>query len=568
MKTNSIDIAAKLLATENITIIRAAVRTASFDITSRVLTIPQWKEMTPEQEQMLVGHEVGHAKYTTEEYVDVIKEDRKLMSYLNVIEDVRIEKLMKREYPGIRKVMAEGYRQLNDRDFFGVSKIPDLSVLNLIDRINLYFKAGYQCGVKFIPAEKVYVDACERTETVHEVIALAKEVYNYSKENIEQQIQERQKQKITEEGDDEKSSDFDEFEEYGDFEELDTEEGDGDSFKEKIKENSGTFGKPTVEQQKKSLEEELESKTEKTFNQKLEALADINTKYLYYSLEEDYKFDPLVGFKRILSETANVDNYIYEEDKVALEKYKIDSSRVVSYLTKEFEMRKSATLYKRAQTSKSGSLDMRKVWSYKLNDDLFKRITTVPHGKNHGMVFLLDWSGSMDLVLEDTMKQVISLAMFCHRVQIPYQVLAFSSHYDVSKNNRYLFSDLRKEFFSSDETLKINKVTNSISPFALLELFSHKMSNGEFNTMMRRFINPNKVGYTASGDYSTGGTPLNEALAYMVSYLPKFAKTNNVEKMSLITLTDGDGAILQSNLNNNFRAYTFECNDRIKTRHF
>jgi hypothetical protein len=74
---------------------------------------------------------------------------------------------------------------------------------------------------------------------------------------------------------------------------------------------------------------------------------------------------------------------------------------VVNYLVKEFEMRKSATLYKRAQTSKIGSLDMKKIWSYKLSDDLFKRVMTLPEGKNHGMIFLLDWSGSMDMVLED-----------------------------------------------------------------------------------------------------------------------------------------------------------------------
>lgn len=183
MKMNSVDLTAKLLANENITVVRSNVSTASFDIKSRVLTLPQWKDMSPEQEQMLVGHEVGHALYTTEEYSDSIKDQMSLMGYLNVIEDVRIEKLMKREYPGIRKVMAEGYRQLNEKDFFGISKIPDLSSLNLIDRINLYFKAGYQCGVRFTAEEKVLVDAVERTETVTQVIDLAKQVYDFSKKD-------------------------------------------------------------------------------------------------------------------------------------------------------------------------------------------------------------------------------------------------------------------------------------------------------------------------------------------------------------------------------------------------
>ena len=62
---NSKDLLARLLANENLNVIRANVSTASFDSMSRTLTLPQWKEMTPDVEEMLIGHEVGHALYTT-----------------------------------------------------------------------------------------------------------------------------------------------------------------------------------------------------------------------------------------------------------------------------------------------------------------------------------------------------------------------------------------------------------------------------------------------------------------------------------------------------------------------
>ena len=120
MKINAVDLSAKLLATENISVRRARTQTASFDVKSRVLTLPMWKEMSPVVEGMLVGHEVGHALYTTEDYFEPIRENPKMMGYLNILEDVRIEKLMKRKYPGIRKTMAEGYKELNEKDFFGV----------------------------------------------------------------------------------------------------------------------------------------------------------------------------------------------------------------------------------------------------------------------------------------------------------------------------------------------------------------------------------------------------------------------------------------------------------------
>ena len=116
MNMQASDLSARLLATENLSVVRARTRTASFDVKSRVLTLPLWKDMTPEIEDMLVGHEVGHALYTTDEYFEPIKVNHKIQSYLNVLEDVRIEKLIKRKYPGLRKRMNEGYKQLNDRD--------------------------------------------------------------------------------------------------------------------------------------------------------------------------------------------------------------------------------------------------------------------------------------------------------------------------------------------------------------------------------------------------------------------------------------------------------------------
>ena len=125
----------------------------------------------------------------------------------------------------------------------------------------------------------------------------------------------------------------------------------------------------------------------------------------------------------------------------------------------------------------SDLLDMRRVWSYKLNDDLFKRVTTLPQGKNHGMVFLLDWSGSMDGVIEDTLKQVINLAMFCNRIQIPYRVLAFTTQYHDRRDDSAALHDRYtklQEFNRAKYTKQEGKniLSNTRDHFTLLELFS------------------------------------------------------------------------------------------------
>lgn len=571
MSVNASELSAKLLSNENIAVIRARVRTASFDIKNRVLTLPQWKEMSPAVEGMLIGHEVGHALYTSDEYLDPLEENYKLKGYMNILEDVRIEKLIKRKYPGIRKTMNEGYKQLNEQDFFGVSKVQDFSALSLIDRINLYFKVGFQCGVKFTTDEKLFVARAEKTETVEDVISLARDVYDYAK----QEAIEKKKEQLAsnpedlEEIESELEDESDDFSEYEDSTDSDLEDDLERDVRNYQASRKPIDPKSIEEKLEEQAEQDIEAKTDKAFEQKLEELADDSTEYRYYTLDERSPIvNPVVGYKTILAETAEIENEMSASERDAVNKFKIDSGRVVNYLIKEFEMRKSATLYKRAQTSKIGSLDMSKVWSYTLNDDLFKRVTVVPKGKQHGMIMLVDWSGSMDGVLDDTVKQVINLAMFCQRAQIPYQVFAFTTQYNLFKGE-YDYGAWRakqQEFLSMDGVLG-----NSVNAnFALLEFFSSKMTTSEFNTMIRRVWNHWHLARVSSGNFGTGGTPLNESLGYMLTYIPKFMKANNVEKMSLITLTDGEGGSLCTSKGNYLqdRDYDMKNHKPVKINNF
>jgi hypothetical protein len=560
MQIQATDLSARLLATENLTVVRSNVPTASFDIKSRVLTLPMWKEMTPEIEDMLVGHEVGHALYTLDKYIEPIVENPKMGSYLNILEDVRIEKLIKRKYPGLRKRMNEGYKQLNDKDFFGISKVPSLDALNLIDKINLYFKAGFQCGVQFNADEKEFVNRAERTETVDEVIQLAHDVYAFSKEQAEQ----RKKQRMSSSaGGDDETSEEDE-EEVLPFDEMDLDEDDGYNVKGEEEDDVEESEKKATGKGagSESTEDELESVTERTFSKRLEELTDQMTEYRYHKIEPT-PYDVIVGYKQILKDldfdfqNVSIGSYYHnrvygskseeqytEAQNKSVQKFKADSTSSVNYLVKEFEMKKSAQLYKRAAISKIGTLDMRKVYAYQLQDDLFKRVTTLPQGKNHGMIMMVDWSGSMADVIEDTLKQVINLAMFCNKAQIPYRVFAFTSqyvdrNYEQIRDKRYAYqSALRDRFIrnSSDSVLDAGN-------FNLLELFSNRMTTSEFNTMVKKVLDPRVFWHRG---YDLGGTPLNEALLWAYNNIGEYMKNNRIEKMNFITLSDGAGGPLQA----------------------
>ena len=107
-------------------------------------------------------------------------------------------------------------------------------------------------------------------------------------------------------------------------------------------------------------------------------------------------------------------------------KYKKSAEKEVSYLVKEFECKKSADQYARSTTARTGVLDTSKLHTYKYNEDLFKKISVIPDGKNHGLIFILDWSGSMSNWILDTCKQMYNLIWFCKKVNIPFEVYAFT----------------------------------------------------------------------------------------------------------------------------------------------
>ena len=118
---------AKLLAKENIEVQYGNYHTAWFDIQSRVLGLPMLKDMGKDVHDLFVGHDVGHALFTPYEgwHDTPEKLEGCPRSYINVVEDARIEKLIRRAYPGLVGPMARGYKKLSDEEFFGDLSDPD-----------------------------------------------------------------------------------------------------------------------------------------------------------------------------------------------------------------------------------------------------------------------------------------------------------------------------------------------------------------------------------------------------------------------------------------------------------
>jgi len=539
---------ARLLATENLIIEHRPVETAMFNVKDRVLTLPMWEKASANVYDMLVGHEVGHALYTPDKWGDDYGIPQ---SYLNVCEDARIEKLMKRKFPGLARNFYAGYKELQDDDFFCIGE-RELDSYALIDRVNLYFKIGIHAGEVFSwkPEEKLLVDELANAETFEQVVDVARKILAYTEQQEQQQVVEAQVdlQQSTQGGGDSTPNGGDG---QGEGEQPQQVSGDGNQTQ-----SGADANQPEGEGQGSTSgggqHNKLESETDKAFteNQK-QLISDYpRANQLHYIELPDLKVEDIVVNNKKVQEDCNVcfneqtQKVFAEVDKQYLQ-FRSEAQREVNYLVKEFEMRKSADQYARASTAKTGILDTALLHTYKWNEDVFKKINVVPDGKNHGLIFILDWSGSMGGILQDTVKQLLNLAWFCKKVQIPFDIFAFTNDYWYHKSYDYATQTRTK-------SPRIQKPKSGqvklCDHFNLLNFVSSNGRNGkDLEAQLKNFWRlaageAGYCGYHLPPGYSLSGTPLHEAAISLTAVIPDFQKRNKVQKTNVIILTDGESS--------------------------
>jgi len=554
---------AKLLASENLIIEHRSIETACFDVHRRVLTLPIW-ETTEYVYNLLVGHEVGHALFTP----DIVFEGKVPKSYINVTEDARVEKLMKRKFPGLAKDFYIGYKQLNESDFFGINKL-EIEKLKLIDRINMHFKLGSVRMMPFLNDVEVSLrDAVGAAETFDEASAAALAIFKYEKEQ-----QEKEKQSTNQKGNTEdlqinqNNSTGTTGDNYDSEEDAESESSDTDSSLQGESDSFQTSGG--------GIDESL---TDKMLQENLESITDTNpyTEILYLEVPK-VDLDYVIVKPEIIWDTAlnywNDDSIKHLVDfrraDIEYRNFKTECNREVSFLAKEFEMRKSASAYARESISRTGVLDTSKLHTYRYNEDIFKKITVRPDGKNHGLIFLLDWSGSMSDTIHATYKQLLSLCLFCRKSSIPFDVYAFVNDATHSADKQ----------FNSDK-FKENDICVP-EYFHLLNLLSSKLNNATFDTYAKYLWRVTIMYYVRNTRLNMGpfnplameiphfippnlclsGTPLNEAVTCLKSVIPAFRQKNNVEKVHISLLTDGEACWSQR-----WVAAPFEARDRLWKR--
>ena len=549
---NELDKLAKLLASENITVQHSNASTAYFDTDKRLLMLPMWKNMSKTLYHMLTLHEVGHALYTDPvAWKAAILDTPKIKNILNVLEDARIERLVKDKYPGSRYDFRVGYKQLFDQNFFGLAD-KKVSALSLGDRINVHYKLGDHIAVPFSEVEQSIIAEIDALSTFNDVVTLAKRLLdNASKDNKAQASDQGKQASPSGEGEEASQSDG---EGDGDGEEA-SQSGEGEEAQQA--DGEGEEASQTGEGKQASQSGEGEEASQAGGEEASQS--DTNGGLGNFDITTADSLTSNIADKMVNTAPTLATNYITLDTKIPLEEYIISYDRIlanfahpyvcdgvsgyssftkkneqmVTLLASEFERKKAADTYSRTQEAKTGSLNFAKLHAYKLTTDLFRRNAITPSGKSHGLVMFVDFSASMSDNMKGTLEQLMGLVMFCRRVNIPHTVYGFKTYMD-------------KDYAERSERLSLNRVGRGpmLTPSAgmcLIELFSHRMTKTQFRDMTNILYDQlvSRVSWRQPV-FHMSNTPLNSTALLAKPILAAFKASTQVQSLSAVFLTDGE----------------------------
>ena len=678
--TQTRSLVAQILAREAITVTHdASMPSAAFDLKNRTLILPCWNTdkvgvNSKPVYDFLVGHEVGHAKHTpadgwksTSERIGGTdpRSQKVAADFLNVVEDARIEKMIKREFPGLRKDFTVGYLTLAEMDIFGIGN-RDISTMRFIDRLNLHFKLGIHTDLE-VPfhndREREFVKRIDSALSFDDVSQIASDLYAYEQEKKRDAENEQSEgnaggNKRPQDGND-GANDGNDGNEDGNGEQDGNEDGSGNeqgkdgnpSDGEGEEDGEGNAkGKPGEDGKG---EQDGEGNEPSASNEKDGESKDGNARNAcgkgadpsarggakYNPIPEGSETqDALEQFKRkmttnpskqeVVIRVADIDpskvviqpldfinlvndNLLYHAPGTnapkpnailaqtqALACFDASSRRqkgAVDAMVKRFETRRAARDAARTGSCKSGRISMRSLSKYKFSEDIFDRVVIKRDEKNHGIVILLDWSGSMGQILASAVEQVFGIVQFCRRVGIPAEVYVFSTMH-VPCADKWLHDDIMsgkmgsiangkpvetrhtiqrwgscKKFESSAEAMRFTdhvcnlpegtaaKGNSAIyQPFSLFKVYDAKMDVRKFQNTFGRLLLLSQVcggivddkifrdGYSNTcpmiqDPLSLGNTPLDESIIAMRGIVERFRKSSNT-KVTFVSMSDGDGS--------------------------
>jgi hypothetical protein len=526
--------------------------------------------MTDSLYDMLIGHEVSHAINTPSMTPAIFKDyiakianggDQNLAQMvMNVVEDARIERMIKDTYPGLRRDFYHGYKSIFEMDLFGIAdrKINDLP---FIDRLNLFTKVGniMHEEIEFTQTEQKLVDEVQSTFTFDDVIDLSCRIFQMIQSEHDSLEPEDQETMVV------VDSTGSGGEPSGGEQPLngkmpapnDTLFGGVGGGGSGMSDLGAQAGSNANGKTNKSVQETLEENLKKMTSNSDRVSSTTHTIPVpnLDKIVVDYKdFYPFVRNLAIQENGKGKYDEFVQSFQSFVDNTIQRSKRTVSLMVQQFERKKAADESRRSRVNKTGMINLDRLHQYKFSEDIFLSRTVFRDAKNHGFMIYLDWSGSMSTCLHDTIMQTLQIALFCKAAKIPFELYGISSMrlFDQVKNSNY------QENFEEWDSMDQFNYTNTdvkLGCLSLPNLLSSRMNKAEFDEAMRfillaavRSIPWNRrKNMTLPSElivtpwpFMLGGTPLNAAIVCANDMVKQFKERNKIQIVNTVFMTDGE----------------------------
>ena len=542
---------AKLLAKENITVVHdPKADTAMFDVLNRNLILPVWKNMGMVVYDMLIAHEVGHALYTFSDDIEKFTSEHGTRHFglLNVIEDVRIERLVQNLYPSLPRIFHSAYKNLVDADFFKLGDAAKIEDMTFVNRLNLHAKVGKHIDIPLSDEERTLYDECYSAETWDDVLVLYHKILNFiSEKKSKPELVDSKKavavpdpEDLPTEGDSEDSAPLPDSEDSAplpDSEDPDSSRGCGPSPDSDIVDQENTTV-TTNDDFEKSLIDKASWPADR-YRGVHPVIMHSNKQLLEFVTPYKELFENHI--KKL--EEPFFNPYTTQITSGGLE-VKTRTKKKGSILANVFERKKAAFEYSRGSESRKGTINPNKLYSYKIKDDIFSSLFEKYDSKSHGMIFFIDFSASMYSQFYEMLEHTLNLVHFCKKVGIPFRVFSFTTSMRASQawgeppqpqrdtpNMYHIPSAGIVEHFSSEMPKKIYEMAYNRFCMGIADREKPKHTSG--------------VGLLGTSLEYMEGTPLQSTLLVAHAIVDEFRKKHSVQKLNAIFLTDGDSATLR-----------------------
>ena len=417
--------------------------TASYNLFTREIVLPVWDCLDEETTQALTSHEIGHAKFSTYDVDNFQELANRYKDLFNVIEDARIERLMKKEFAGLGSIFRNGYSVLAKSGTFPLDGIESAP---LIERLNVFAKFGFMVDVPFrTKEESTFAYRMLNLSTKTDVIDLCEDILDYLKSrqmeaNLKENMASNASDKMdkTSKPHEEKKDEVhhERFESLEDGENAENKGGieeEDDDEEEYGKSSASCIGE-------EELKRQLTDERMHSFNEFLQ-------KEFVKEVMNNKENVPIV-----LSSADILNSTYVESNGSGLSLWRTESrrapkhSRIFRRLVEKaaqeaaslFSQKKSALENSSKRKMHSGRIDTRKLAKHSVEDAIFKIKEKVTQGRSHGIVLLLDCSISMSSdsqVQRCSCLQTAILGRFCQLAGIPFSIMLFGVQMQASDWN-------------------------------------------------------------------------------------------------------------------------------------